>query len=129
MQLSPRLKKWLKILLFLLIARIVIGGLLYYLVQHKFVKIVQYIVAKESDDTYHFDADDIDFSPWNKNIVRNDNHRPTRMFFMRDREKFIFNYWVKAETSGIVTAVGVKKDRKYLKKYNKVAKKYSLPKR
>lgn len=62
-------------------------------------------------------------------FLRNTNHRPTRMFFIRDREKFIFNYWVKAETSGIVTAVGVKKDRKYLKKYNKVAKKYSLPKR
>lgn len=62
-------------------------------------------------------------------LLRNANHHPTRMFFIRDREKFIFNYWVKAETSGIVTAVGVKKDRKYLKKYNKVAKKYSLPKR
>jgi hypothetical protein len=69
MKLSPRYKKWLKILLILLIARVVIGGLLYYLVQHKFVKIVQYIVAKESGDTYHFDADDIDFSLWNKNIV------------------------------------------------------------
>jgi hypothetical protein len=62
-------------------------------------------------------------------FLRNANHRPTRMFFIRDREKFIFNYWVKAETSGIITAAGVKKDRKYLKKYNKVAKKYSLPKR
>lgn len=62
-------------------------------------------------------------------ILRNANHRPTRMFFIRDREKFIFNYWVKAETSGIITAVGVKKNRKYLKKYNKVARKYSLPKR
>lgn len=62
-------------------------------------------------------------------VLRNSNHRPTRMFFVRDREKFIFNYWVKAETSGIVTAVGVKKNRKYLKRYNKVARKYSLPKR
>ncbi|NLR81502.1 hypothetical protein [Chitinophaga eiseniae] len=61
-------------------------------------------------------------------LLRNANHRPTRMFFIRDREKFVFNYWVKAETSGIVTAVGVKKDRKYLKRYNKVAKKFSLPK-
>lgn len=62
-------------------------------------------------------------------FLRNRSQRPTRMFFERDREKFIFNYWVKAETSGMVTAVGVKKDRKYLKKYNKVAKKYSLPKK
>lgn len=60
-------------------------------------------------------------------LLRNSHQRPTRMFFERDREKFIFNYWVKAETSGILTAVGVKKDRKYLKKYNKAAKKYSLP--
>ncbi|HWV64264.1 hypothetical protein [Chitinophaga sp.] len=60
-------------------------------------------------------------------LLRNSRRQPTRMFFERDREKFIFNYWVKAETSGILTAVGVKKDRKYLKKYNKVAKKYSLP--
>ncbi|SEW54023.1 hypothetical protein [Chitinophaga arvensicola] len=62
-------------------------------------------------------------------LLRNNNLRPTRMFFERDREKFIFNYWVKAETSGIITAVGVKKDKKYLKKYNKVAKKYGLPKK
>ncbi|WP_142686509.1 hypothetical protein [Chitinophaga polysaccharea] len=62
-------------------------------------------------------------------LLRNSHQRPTRMFFERDREKFIFNYWVKAETSGILTAVGVKKDRKYLKKYNKLAKKYSLPKK
>jgi len=62
-------------------------------------------------------------------ILRNSRHGPTRMFFVRDREKFIFNYWVKAETSGIITAVGVKKNRKYLKRYNKVARKYSLPKR
>lgn len=62
-------------------------------------------------------------------LLRNGHQRPTRMFFERDREKFIFNYWVKAETSGILTAVGVKKDRKYLKKYNKAAKKYSLPKK
>jgi hypothetical protein len=62
-------------------------------------------------------------------FLRNRNQRPTRMFFERDREKFIFNYWVKAETSGMVTAVGVKKDKKYLKKYNKVPKKYSLPKK
>ncbi|MGF6850303.1 hypothetical protein QFZ51_005538 [Chitinophaga sp. W3I9] len=62
-------------------------------------------------------------------FLKNRNQRPTRMFFIRDREKFIFNYWVKAETSGIITAVGVKKDRKYLKKYNKAAKKYSLPKK
>lgn len=62
-------------------------------------------------------------------FLKNSNQRPTRMFFERDREKFIFNYWVKAETSGIITAVGVKKDRKYGKKYNKVAKKYGLPKK
>ncbi|MBO9727396.1 MAG: hypothetical protein J7623_02030 [Chitinophaga sp.] len=62
-------------------------------------------------------------------ILRNNNQRPTKMFFIRDREKFIFNYWVKAEASGMVTAVGVKKDRKYLKRYRKVAKKYSLPPR
>lgn len=62
-------------------------------------------------------------------LLRNSHQRPTLMYFERDREKFIFNYWVKAETSGILTAVGVKKDRKYLKKYNKAAKKYSLPKK
>ncbi|PSL47905.1 hypothetical protein CLV51_102765 [Chitinophaga niastensis] len=62
-------------------------------------------------------------------ILRNANHTPSRIFFIRDTEKFIFNYWVKAETSGMVTAMGVKKNKKYLKRYNKVAKQYSLPKR
>ena len=62
-------------------------------------------------------------------FIRNGRQQPTRMYFVRDREKFIFNYWVKAETSGIATATGIKKSRKFLRKYNKAAKKYALPKR
>ncbi|MGF6850302.1 hypothetical protein QFZ51_005537 [Chitinophaga sp. W3I9] len=69
MKISPKAKIWLKVLVVLLILRIAIGVLLYYLVEHKFVNIIQYIVSKESGNAYRFDADDIDFSLFKRNIV------------------------------------------------------------
>jgi hypothetical protein len=50
------------------------------------------------------------------------------MFFIRDREKFVFNYWIKTLFSGFVTSAGVKRNSKYKKMYKEAEAKYSLPK-
>lgn len=60
-------------------------------------------------------------------FIRSNNQKQALMFFIRDRERFIFNYWVKIIFSGFITSAGVKKNRKYEKMYKKVAKKYSMP--
>lgn len=60
-------------------------------------------------------------------ILPNRKERPAAIFVVRDREKFIFNYLVKAQLSGVLTTVGVKKDRKYRKGYMRRQQQYSLP--
>ncbi|HTJ14870.1 MAG TPA: hypothetical protein VL547_22690 [Dinghuibacter sp.] len=39
--------------------------------------------------------------------------KPVDIYFERDREKFVFNYWIKAQTSGLMATIGLKKGRKY----------------
>jgi len=60
-------------------------------------------------------------------LIRGSNQNPAQMFFVRDREKFVFNYWVKTLFSGFVTSTGVKRNSKYQKMYNEAEEKYSLP--
>jgi hypothetical protein len=55
--------------------------------------------------------------------------RSSAIFVQRDREKFVFNYWVKAQASGVLTTVGIKKSKKYRKSYQQIYKQYSLPAR
>lgn len=68
MTLSPRQKKWIKGFLILLGIRLVVGLLLYYIIEYRFREIIRVIVHRESNGKYDFDADDIDFSIWKKNI-------------------------------------------------------------
>ncbi|WP_133054052.1 hypothetical protein [Niastella yeongjuensis] len=60
-------------------------------------------------------------------LIKSKNQKPARMFFIRDREKFVFNYWVKTLFSGFVTSAGVKSNKKYKKMYKEADEKYSLP--
>ena len=60
-------------------------------------------------------------------LIKSKNKNPARMFFIRDREKFVFNYWVKTLFSGFVTSAGVKSNSKYKKMYKAAEEKYSLP--
>lgn len=57
------------------------------------------------------------------------NKRTSEIFFERDREKFVFNYWVKTQTSGILSALIRERDRAYRKRYEQLAQRYSLPAR
>jgi hypothetical protein len=62
------------------------------------------------------------------NIILPDRRqRSSAIFFERDREKFVFNYWIKAQTSGILSTVGLKRSTAYRKDYGKISKQYSLP--
>jgi hypothetical protein len=65
----------------------------------------------------------------NKFVVKTNNNKYSTIFFIRDSERFIFNYWVKTTFSGIITSTGLKNDKKYLKQYEKVKDDYSLPPR
>jgi len=54
------------------------------------------------------------------------NKQESPIFFERDREKFVFNYWVKSQASGILSALVRSKGRTYKRRYARVAKKYNL---
>src|SRR5258708_878843 len=60
-------------------------------------------------------------------ILPDQRKRASAIFVERDREKFVFNYWVKAISSGALTTVGIKKNKAYRKKYLEKYKQYSLP--
>jgi hypothetical protein len=60
-------------------------------------------------------------------LIRSNNTRQARLFFIRDRERFVFNYWVKTLFSGFITSAGLKRNSTYEKLYKEAAKKYSMP--
>jgi hypothetical protein len=60
MKISPKQKKWIKRLGILLLLRVLIGGILYYVIVYKFKDIVQIALNVETKGAYQFDAGDID---------------------------------------------------------------------
>jgi hypothetical protein len=65
---------------------------------------------------------------WAANLILpNKRQHTSTIFFERNREKFVFNYWIKSQTSGILTTVGLKSDRTYRREYEKLSKQFSLP--
>jgi hypothetical protein len=63
----------------------------------------------------------------NSFVIKSNNRKQSLMFFARDREKFVFNYWVKTLFSGLYTSVGAKSNSKYKKMHDELAERYSLP--
>jgi hypothetical protein len=59
-------------------------------------------------------------------VIYDHNSSPVQFYYERDPEKFVFNYWVKAEFQGILASTGVKSSRKYMKQYKRAKKKYRL---
>ena len=48
------------------------------------------------------------------NVLLPTSRRKAAVIYLeRDREKFVFNYWVKAQASGLMSTLGLKKGRKY----------------
>jgi len=46
--------------------------------------------------------------------------KSSAIFVQRDREKFVFNYWVKAQTSGLLSTLGLKSSKSYLRQYRRL---------
>ncbi len=59
-------------------------------------------------------------------LLKNNNQKESLIFAERDPEKVVFNYWVKANMSGVLTSTGVKSNRKYRKAHKKFKKKYNI---
>lgn len=63
----------------------------------------------------------------NKFVIKTNNGKQSRIFYIRDREKFVFNYWIKSMMSGMLTSAGVKSNKAYEKQYQKLKEEYALP--
>lgn len=64
----------------------------------------------------------------NRFVVKTNNRkRIGQIYFPRNREKAVFNYWTKIALSGLASSVGAKKNKKYLKLYRRALKEKSLP--
>lgn len=66
---------------------------------------------------------------WLANLILPGNkQKPSLIYFERDRERFVFNYWIKTQTRGILSTIGIKSNRAYRKQYRRKQEQYSLPK-
>lgn len=69
------------------------------------------------------------FETFAANLILPDKKKKTSLiYFRRDLEKSVFSYWVKCQLSGILSTLGIKKDRKYRKHYEETAEQFALPK-
>ncbi|MVM31863.1 hypothetical protein GO755_17575 [Spirosoma sp. HMF4905] len=60
-------------------------------------------------------------------VLRKKNEADSRIFYDRDPQTFIFGYWIKTMTSGILTSIGVKGNKKYRANYLKLSQQHPLP--
>jgi hypothetical protein len=60
-------------------------------------------------------------------LLRNRNTKSSLIYFERDREKFVFNYWVKAQASGVLSTLLRIKNEQYRKAFEQKCKEYRLP--
>lgn len=60
-------------------------------------------------------------------VLRRKNEADSRIFYDRDPQTFIFGYWIKTMTSGILTSIGVKANKKYRANYLKLSQQRTLP--
>jgi hypothetical protein len=60
-------------------------------------------------------------------VLKKENHKKSRIFFIRNKQKFIINIWIQSLLRGIFSSAGIKSDRKYNRQFNKLKKQYHLP--
>lgn len=64
----------------------------------------------------------------NKLVIKANNmNRIGTVYFERDRQRAVFQYWVKMILSGVTTSIGAKSDKKMIKKYQKELNQRGLP--
>ena len=59
-------------------------------------------------------------------VVRKNNDRSSTVFYVRDKNKSVFNYWVKTKLSGVISTVVKPKTKSNDKKYKKLKDQYHL---
>lgn len=69
----------------------------------------------------------ITFAANNFVIRKNNNRRIGTVYFMRNRDRSVFNFLIKSAMSGIASSVGAKKNKKYYRQYKRQQKAYKLP--
>lgn len=61
-------------------------------------------------------------------VLRKKNTKRTGVvYFPRFRDRSIFNYWIKMTLSGAASNVGVKRNKKYMRRYHKALRQKQLP--
>ena len=61
-------------------------------------------------------------------VIRTNNSKRTgEVYYERDRNRAVFQYWVKMILSGVTTSVGAKSNKKQIKKYMKELNQKNLP--
>lgn len=60
-------------------------------------------------------------------IKKNNNGRTGLIYFKRDKSRSFFNYLIRMTFSGMATSVGVKKNSRYIKQYQKELRQKNLP--
>jgi hypothetical protein len=64
----------------------------------------------------------------NKFVIKKENSRRTgTVYFLRNRDRSIFNFLIKTALSGIASSVGAKRNKKYHRQYKRQQKLYNLP--
>lgn len=69
----------------------------------------------------------ITFAANNLVLKSGNNSRTGTVYFLRNRDRGIFNFLIKTVLSGMASSVGVKKNKKYYKQYKRQQKLYKLP--
>ena len=63
----------------------------------------------------------------NEFVLKTNNKKQVQVFYIRDTERFIFNYWFRSIFSGVIASVGIRTDKNYVKHHNKLKEIYLLP--
>jgi len=68
------------------------------------------------------------FLSWVANkVIHKKNHKKGKVYVARLQNKAIFNYWGKISLSGLLSNIGIRRDKKYDKLYREAMEKYRLP--
>ncbi len=60
-------------------------------------------------------------------LKKGNNSRTGAVYFLRNRDRGIFNFLIKTALSGMASSVGAKKNKKYLRQYKRQQKLHKLP--
>lgn len=72
MKIASKHRKWIRRIIILVLIRLAISGVLYYVIVYRFKELVQIAVNNQSRGLYSFDASYIDFSLFKRHLIIND---------------------------------------------------------